>query len=92
MRKLESLKAMALHGPPKSHQPLEEEQKEPASRSKEQSICGRLKKWRQIEKWPEAADSCTPDMMLAFLRLQMYTERQTSSTLPATSSTTTDGS
>ena len=31
-------------------------------------ICGLLKKWRQVEKGREAADSCTADM-LTFLRL-----------------------
>jgi hypothetical protein len=40
--------------------------------TRHKDICGLLKKWRQVEKGREAADSCTADM-LAFLRLWMHT-------------------
>ena len=36
--------------------------------ARHKDICGLLKKWRQVQKGREAADSCTADM-LAFLRL-----------------------
>ena len=36
--------------------------------ARHKDICGLLKKWRQVEKGREAADSCTADMQ-AFLRL-----------------------
>ena len=36
--------------------------------ARHKDICGLLKKWRQVEKGREAADSCTADM-LTFLRL-----------------------
>ena len=36
--------------------------------ARHKDICGLLKKWRQVEKGREAADSCTEDM-LTFLRL-----------------------
>jgi hypothetical protein len=36
--------------------------------TRHKDICGLLKKWRQVEKGREAAESCTADM-LAFLRL-----------------------
>ena len=36
--------------------------------ARHKDICGLLKKWRQVQKGREAADSCTADM-LTFLRL-----------------------